>query len=392
MERTSDFEIGLFECGDWRSCLCAWVCCPCALASARSHLDDSSYAFNIVCLPVCCITPVRWMIRTAYDIPGDSLGDFCRSTFCPCCVLNQLLQTAFARGNSTMVGGSNHNVRDFSFYFGTCSDDCRSCLYSNICCPCAVGSSLQTALGMPFVMGCCCMTPCAARNVLRYQYRLRGDDVMEEFCGPVAGVVALYGLFVTPLIVLPILSSYSSQVYNEALYRGRSAEPKYLVALSPLRRRPPPLSQPTASDLSRAALALAADVGETGSEVSSAFTGTGTQETGVDKGADGGDADVDESSPLLLEGGRPSGTGSKPSRRAVAAASSLGAIPEGTAIDSISALAAQPTLPRGSRSKASAFASTGEGVGVGYAVAKVASRKDIRKNYTEAEAVAAVKR
>lgn len=367
------FEVGLFECGDWRSCLCAWACCPCALASARSHLDDSAYVFNLACLPVCCsITPVRWMIRTAYDIPGDGCSDLLKSVFCPCCVLNQLLQTSFARGNSTSVGGSHHNVRDFTFYFGTCAEECRHCIFGNLCCPCAQATSLKTALGMPYFFGCCCVTPCAARNIIRYQYRLRGDDLMEEFCGPIAGIVALYGVFVTPLVVIPVISSYSSQCYNEAIYRGQSAYPKYLVAMNPrgfggggvggynsIREEgvAAAVGSALATDVTRGD---GADTDDRDSEISSAFSlKTGGLATGdADKDHAAG-RDSDEVSPLL---------GDKPRVRGARRA-----ILEGTAVDSISLLAA--VVEDGDYADSAAL---------GYQVAKLASSRH-RNKYVEAE-------
>jgi hypothetical protein len=37
-------------------------------------------------------------------------------------------------------------------------------------------------MNMPWYMGCCCVNLCAARNLLRYQNRIRGNDLVEE-CG-----------------------------------------------------------------------------------------------------------------------------------------------------------------------------------------------------------------
>jgi len=49
-------------------------------------------------------------------------------------------------------------------------------------------------------------------------------------CGPIASFFYLYSLFVTPFCIIPIISAYSAQVYNESFYRGRSSQPKYLSA------------------------------------------------------------------------------------------------------------------------------------------------------------------
>lgn len=42
----------------------------------------------------------------------------------------------------------------------------------------------MTQIGMPFFMGCCCVNMCAARNLIRYQYRISGDDFIEELVIP----------------------------------------------------------------------------------------------------------------------------------------------------------------------------------------------------------------
>lgn len=50
--------------------------------------------------------------------------------------------------------------------------------------PCAVGDTLQRAIGMPWCLGCCCGSPILTRNLLRYQYRVQGNDLMEELALP----------------------------------------------------------------------------------------------------------------------------------------------------------------------------------------------------------------
>ena len=348
MDQKGEFDVGLLSVGQLSSCFCAYLCCPCALASARSHMDDSSYVFNLACLPVCCIPPVRWMIRTGYDIPGDAWSDCYLSFFCPCCVLNQLLQTAHKRGNTSILGGHDANIREFNFFFGACSSDPVSCIYSSVCCPCSTGNSLHTALGMPFVFGCCCMTPCAARNVLRYQYRLRGDDISEELLGPIAASVALYGLFVTPLMLLPIISSYSNQIYNEVQYRGKSMHQRYLVPL-PSTGRPPP-------QLPRSLLPHThMDLGDSTSEISSVMASSFVYSDSGEGDKKVGGVD-DEHAPLL----------SPPIFSSSSSSSS-----------SVPAAAASHTAAASSSKKEK------------IAVAKPASSKDRKMNYIEAEADAA---
>ena len=39
-------------------------------------------------------------------------------------------------------------------------------------------------MGMPWHLGCCCTNVWAARNFIRYEYRIQGNDVMEEVAAP----------------------------------------------------------------------------------------------------------------------------------------------------------------------------------------------------------------
>lgn len=33
---------------------------------------------------------------------------------------------------------------------------------------------------MPYTIGCCCVTPCEARNAVRYQYRIKGNNTLQS--------------------------------------------------------------------------------------------------------------------------------------------------------------------------------------------------------------------
>jgi hypothetical protein len=192
------------------------------------------------------------------------------------------------------------------------------------------------------------MTPCAARNVLRYQYRLRGDDISEELLGPIAASVALYGLFVTPLMLLPIISSYSNQIYNEVQYRGKSMHQRYLVPL-PSTGRPPP-------QLPRSLLPHThMDLGDSTSEISSVMASSFVYSDSGEGDKKVGGVD-DEHAPLL----------SPPIFSSSSSSSS-----------SVPAAAASHTAAASSSKKEK------------IAVAKPASSKDRKMNYIEAEADAA---
>ena len=121
------------------------------------------------------------MVRSAYGIgdPSSCAGDCLLPCICPCCTVNQLYQTTSSLGNPTTDGGFVFNQN--SMVGAKCN--CFSCLYATFCLQCSLGTVLNKSVGMPWVMGCCCFNLFNARNVLRYQYRLRpqhGSDVMEE--------------------------------------------------------------------------------------------------------------------------------------------------------------------------------------------------------------------
>lgn len=76
---------------DWRNVLCCctsrpWTCfytcfCPTlAIAEAKSALDHSSFYFNLLA----CISPsyFRSLVREAYDISGNCVGDIVMGTVC----------------------------------------------------------------------------------------------------------------------------------------------------------------------------------------------------------------------------------------------------------------------------------------------------------------------
>ena len=61
-------------------------------------------------------------------------------------------------------------------------------------------------LGMPFLMGCCCVGLCGARNLVRYQYRIGGDECFDDFCFPAmisgaASCLASCGIICLPCVL-----------------------------------------------------------------------------------------------------------------------------------------------------------------------------------------------
>lgn len=219
--QVSQFSVPLCGIGNIGGCLYSYLCTQCAMGTARHALDGSD------CMVTCFnINPVllRWTTRSAYNIPGNAWEDCIAGVFCPCCTVNQVLQTTqqFGRPNGTV--GPEHN---YHMFHAISNDDfCGHCLYASFCLPCAIGTSLQQSMDMPFILGCFCANFCIARNLLRYHYRLKGDDCLEDCLAP-------YGLFAMTYCISPMIPCFACCTYpyfvsmvmlmtNEAQRRGNT--------------------------------------------------------------------------------------------------------------------------------------------------------------------------
>jgi len=84
------------------------------MADARSKMDGSGCCFNFMVMnPVV----VHWLMRSAYGIPSynNECNDDCViPVCCTCCAVNQMYQTAMAKGNPSTDGGSTFNLKPFS--------------------------------------------------------------------------------------------------------------------------------------------------------------------------------------------------------------------------------------------------------------------------------------
>lgn len=232
-----DFTIGLCSIGHCKSC-CYACCCPhCALAESRSYLDGSDCCFNLVCLP---LIPYRWMVRSAYGI-GDIdsyCGDICLSACCTLCVINQLYQTTSTLGRPSETAGREYNVQDRALApDGKCSRCCEACF----CMQCAVGSAMRNSMGMPYLLGCCCVNPCLAHNFLRYQYRIAtaNGDCTDEclFPGSLYTIGLALGLFVPPVWGCVYLGfvSYIMEMDSIVDAKKRESQKGYLIGYTPPR-------------------------------------------------------------------------------------------------------------------------------------------------------------
>lgn len=123
-----------------------------------------------------------WLVRSSYGIQGDACNDCWTAFFCPCCTANQLYQTTKKYGQGSVDGGLMYNTGTWMNTYG--SGTLQDCLYSFFCMPCSTGKILERSIGMPWYLGCLCTNTCAARNLIRYQYRIAGNDLIEECAIP----------------------------------------------------------------------------------------------------------------------------------------------------------------------------------------------------------------
>lgn len=186
------------------------------------------------------------MVRSAYGIgdPSSCAGDCLLPICCTCCVVNQLYQTTSRLGNPTTDGGKAFNTQEM--LVAQC--DFSSCMYAFFCMPCSIGTILQNSVGMPWLMGCCCFNLFSARNVLRYQYRLKarnGTDCMEEcfipymfYCllGTCANVVATFCPCLYPCVFIPFCGAVVATdmaMLREAEMKKGGENKSYLKGYSP---------------------------------------------------------------------------------------------------------------------------------------------------------------
>ena len=180
-----DFTVGLFSIGVPQDCLLSWFCSPCALAIARQRLDNSWICFNLMFVNT---FTTRFLVRSAYDIPGSIYNDFAISCCCVPCVTNQIYQTVKAKGR----------VEPNRMFVRTALDaDCNQNFtldqfLASLCCfPCIAAMATTNAIkGIPLPVALCCMTPCTNANIIRYHY---GDISDEWSClDDCVGYTAMY--------------------------------------------------------------------------------------------------------------------------------------------------------------------------------------------------------
>lgn len=248
---STGFKISLFEIGECDSCCYSWCCPCCAHGRAVEQLDDTPCWLGCCCI----IGPItsRWLTRSSYSIPTqetcldhnltcfncENCWDDClKACFCPCCSINQVYQTTKSRGNVSTRGGRNFNTQPYlhKIVFENCN--LRDCLCSTFCCCCIQADVLNQSVGMPWYLACCCVHPCAARHIYRYQNRLKGltacDDYLCECCIPFVDSIAgnfMYGL--TRILFQICYSVSTCQLIQEVRCRESSGIPYKLGYLQP---------------------------------------------------------------------------------------------------------------------------------------------------------------
>jgi Cys-rich protein (TIGR01571 family) len=202
-DQNAGWTIDVFQRGGTETCLYSWCCSCCAMGDIRSQLDGSNYYVSCCCISV---PAMRWMVRTAYNIEGNAQWDCWTAYFCPCCSINQMLQTVQERGRAPVDGvGPEFNLnRRIGFNERNGPDLCWDAFYALLCLPCAVGLVMQN-VGMPCWFGACCVNPFAATSILRYHNRIHACDDSENWCDcwfPVVTAPCFLARFLLPPVTV----------------------------------------------------------------------------------------------------------------------------------------------------------------------------------------------
>ena len=180
------------------------------MASTRYRLDRSDACVNCTLMNPSLL---RWLVRSAYHIPGSPCEDCFLGSVCYVCTINQALQTVKRRGAPHPYIGPMHNNIAFASSKESDPDWCLHCLTACCCSCCSMALISETALKMPCVFSCCCSNYCIMRNILRYQWHLQGTDVGDDCCLPIcmcilAGVPGLSCLCAWPYFVCDAMSMW----------------------------------------------------------------------------------------------------------------------------------------------------------------------------------------
>lgn len=160
-----------------------------------------------------------------------------------------MLQTTASYGNPP-ESGAVYNRNKFDSSLGKC--DCNLCMRALFFMPCEVAEIAQKGVGMPWWMAFCLLNPCSVRNLVRYQYRIQGNDLMEELCAPCSyygGTTCLtccFAFLFCPCVSLALCPTYVgflNQLRAEVDTKGSGEKERYLLGF----HSPQPLVVPSRS-------------------------------------------------------------------------------------------------------------------------------------------------
>lgn len=96
LKEQNRFHSDVLDCWDSQTtAMYAFVCCPCAMATARAQVDGSNWWTNCVLaslFPNCTVSMFRYFVRDSYDLEGNIFEDCLTGLLCPCCATAQMLR------------------------------------------------------------------------------------------------------------------------------------------------------------------------------------------------------------------------------------------------------------------------------------------------------------
>jgi hypothetical protein len=171
------------NCEQW---MCAWFCCQCASAQAKTRVDGTNVCYNFMCWH---FGGAMSFIRREYGIKG-SCGDDCMcSLFCYPCFVRRGITEAEIRGRvpSPFAQPGAQPTREWMHTLFSC--DCCE-FFEALLCPFCVAHYTRNML-QPYERGdCCfdmaCVIPAAIYGQVRHHHGIIAEfDTCEDICLPI---------------------------------------------------------------------------------------------------------------------------------------------------------------------------------------------------------------
>lgn len=166
---------GLFSC-DMGKCIYAYLCGPCAMASARNKYDGSAWLLN------CCFLngpSLRSIVREGFGIDEGSWVTDC--LIGACCGLCNTVQTSREVEHRLGVMGRQaaEPTEEWSTSMTDCMSDLGSFLLAVVVPNLALGLARQEHDGSNVVFNCCCMSGIITANLIRTGYNIKGSAIKD---------------------------------------------------------------------------------------------------------------------------------------------------------------------------------------------------------------------